>query len=461
MTAMNLNTPSHLNQPNEPLPPPGIKASFHKGVKLCPNQPVTFDPASHPREAVEDDDQKATATAQQPSPLPLILSGVATVVSLAVAGFAFWSNQKTGKLLKEAEKKVSELESGAEAKFKTAFSELTDYVNVVAAGSVKSIFSVLETNNRGQEELIEKISVKTEKQAKALAELTKHLQKPIYEALPEIKTLAVKIPNLPEDDLTPISDFILKKMGYKDPNGKSWGVPIKPEFFKEIKKAVFEACNKNQPLSDKTYTIVEQLLKLNNTTLLDEKLPSLPDKDVVVDTLNTLLAEIGNTSNKLEADVFAQKVEPLLQLIIKGVQGEGEAVQSELLSQQSLLHELASKIIGAEELKSQEGISIIVDGAQANITEAVVAKLKELLPNDNDKGHSILTLFMKIFSANDREALDKILAREPNKEAIRTAVEDLLDNGSASTIDAQLATLVKALLEKPPGFFYNDDKIDT
>ena len=86
--------------------------------------------------------------------------------------------------------------------------------------------------------------------------------------------------------------------------------------------------------------------------------------------------------------------------------------------------------------------------------------MKELLPNDNDKGHSILTLFMKIFSANDREALDKILAREPNKEAIRTAVEDLLDNGSASTIDAQLATLVKALLEKPPGFFYNDDRID-
>ena len=97
-------------------------------------------------------------------------------------------------------------------------------------------------------------------------------------------------------------------------------VPIKPEFFSQINNAVFEACNRDKALSDKTYTIVEQLLKLNNTTLLDEKLPSLPDKDVVVDTLNTLLAEIGNTSNKLEADVFAQKVEPLLQLIIKGVQ---------------------------------------------------------------------------------------------------------------------------------------------
>ena len=147
---------------------------------------------------------------------------------------------------------------------------------------------------------------------------------------------------------------------------------------------------------------------------------------------------------------------------------EGEVVQSELLSQQSLLHELASKIIGSDlktigqqDSQYQVAEALVVEATQAHIIEAVVTKLKELIPDDSDKVKGVLTLFMKIFSANDREALEKILAREPNKEAIRKAVDDLLDNGSASTIDAQLATLVKALLEKPPGFFYNDDKIDT
>ena len=172
------------------------------------------------------------------------------------------------------------------------------------------------------QQAIEGLKAKTEKQAKTIAELIQQLQKETYEPLQVIETLAVKIPNLPEDDLTPISDFILKKMGYKNPNGKSWTIPIKPEFFRQINGAVFEACNKDQTLSDTTYTIVEQLLKSNNTTLLDDILTSLPNKKIVVQKLNELLTEIGNKQDTLHENDFTQKVQPLLQLIIQGVESK-------------------------------------------------------------------------------------------------------------------------------------------
>ena len=167
--------------------------------------------------------------------------------------------------------------------------------------------------------LRETMNQTTKNQRKDISNLTKHLQKQTYEPLEAQPNLTIAIPNLSDGDTnTTVADFVLRKLGYIN-----YDSSFRNDFLMgRIQPKVFEACENNPSIQTDVYSIIKSLFQSTDQTELNDELASLSNRGEIVKKLNDVLIEISEHTSVIDKDVFGEKVKPLLQLIIQGVESK-------------------------------------------------------------------------------------------------------------------------------------------